>query len=173
MKVPRIDSPCPRVWRTLPTRGKDFCTQCERRVHDLSGMTDEQRRDFFASCSGKVCVAYTVRPARTSTALRLGLGVAAAICAAPAIAQDAAPMSPVDGARAFPYTEPPHVKCDDEGAPGTTTHEDIVIWVGGVDDAQTVRWIDAGDEHPQLPVVTDDAFIEADFIEAPEAPGSR
>ncbi len=85
MKVPKIDSPCPLRWNALPTAGKKFCTRCERKVHDLSGMTDVQRRDFFASCSGKVCVAYTV----PSAALRVGLGVAAAIAAAPPLAQEA------------------------------------------------------------------------------------
>src|SRR5687767_2180227 len=115
MKIPMIDSPCPLRLRALPTGDRNFCTRCERKVHDLSLLSEVQRREFLASCSGKVCVAYTVPRVRHASALRVGLGVAAAIAALPALAQDAAPaaMSPFNGVPMFPYAEP-DVKCDDE-----------------------------------------------------------
>lgn len=172
MKAPKIDSPCPLRWTALPTADRNFCTRCERKVHDLSGMTQLQRREFFASCSGKVCIAYTLPPARKST-LRVGLGVAAAIAAAPALAQDGAPqaMSPFQGVQVFPYAEPA-VKCDDENGAVPSPLESIVI-VGGVIDPQNVRWVEADAGHPQLPVVPEDAFLDAEFVEDPATPNQR
>jgi hypothetical protein len=69
-RVPVITSPCPLRWKSMPSAGMDFCAQCSRRVHNLDGMSDIQRQQFFASCTGEVCVvrarwlAYLPRPLR-------------------------------------------------------------------------------------------------------------
>lgn len=57
---PRIDSPCPLTSMQLPASGNFNCTMCSRQVHDLSHLNEAQRREFLASCAGKVCVSYKI-----------------------------------------------------------------------------------------------------------------
>ena len=145
MKFPKIDSPCPIRWSSLPTAERNFCTHCERRVHNLSGMTEVQRRQFLASCDGKVCVAYTVPRARPIAAMRLRLGMLAAIATTPAMAQDTTheAVSPFTGAQVFPSTQPAHVVCDETNARVEDQIPEMVIFVGGVTDPKNARWVDA------------------------------
>jgi hypothetical protein len=76
-RVPLITSPCPLRWKSMPSAGRDFCGQCKRTVHNLDGMNDDERQAFFASCSGDVCVAYSVRgPLAVAGALGLGAAIA-------------------------------------------------------------------------------------------------
>ena len=64
----------------MPSEGKDFCGQCQRRVHNLDGMSDRQRQLFLASCSGDVCVAYTVQwPQRLAKKFLAGAVAAVAL----------------------------------------------------------------------------------------------
>ena len=60
-RVPVVESPCPIVGKPLPAGATEHCTLCERSVHNLDRMSDRERREFMSSCSGKVCVAYTVK----------------------------------------------------------------------------------------------------------------
>src|SRR5262245_6153450 len=89
--VPRIDTPCPIQDKQVPTGATEHCTLCDRAVHNLDRMNDRERRVFMSSCSGKVCVAYTVRiPAgglrkRALTAAALAV---AALTSLPAAAED-------------------------------------------------------------------------------------
>jgi hypothetical protein len=117
-RVPVINLPCPLRWKTLPTTGSDFCGQCERRVHNLDAMNEAERRSFFSTCSGEVCVAYTI-PRRTGMAA-FG-AVAALVGAAQATAQDTYPTQ-VTGPTCDPLQE--------------------TIVVGGVKSARDVRWVD-------------------------------
>ena len=158
----------------MPTAGKDFCTQCERKVHNLSGMTEVQRRQFLATCSGKVCIAYAVPHARRVAAMRVGLGMLAAMVAAPVVAQDPpeGSMSPFTGVPVLPYAEPSAVNCDDANQVGQTELLESILIMGGVTDPQNVRWVEADAAQPVLPVVSDDAF-GAEFIEEPASPLKR
>lgn len=73
-RVPKITSPCPLRWAAAPQPGMDFCGHCQRRVHNLDLMSIPEREAFLKSCSGNVCVSYTVkRAARIPVALGLGL----------------------------------------------------------------------------------------------------
>lgn len=175
MKFPKIDSPCPLRLNALPAADRNFCTRCERKVHDLSGMTQVQRRQFLASCSGKVCIAYSVPHARPVAAARMGLGMLAAMAAVPAIAQDATHenMSPFTGVTVLPYAEPSRVDCDDANERAESRLLETIIFVGGVSDPPNVRWVEADAGQPRLPVVPDDAFLDAELIEAPETPFRR
>ncbi|HET8712209.1 MAG TPA: hypothetical protein VFM23_00835, partial [Gemmatimonadales bacterium] len=60
-KVPVVESPCPIAGKGLPAGASEHCTLCDRSVYNLDRMSERERRDFMRSCSGKVCVAYTVR----------------------------------------------------------------------------------------------------------------
>jgi len=97
-RVPVISSPCPLRWKSMPSAGMDFCGQCSRRVHNLDGLNDAERQAFFATCSGEVCVAYTVRRS-SALASVLGLGVAAAALASgtPAMAEESVVQPVVTG----------------------------------------------------------------------------
>ena len=98
-RVPVISSPCPLRWKSMPSIGMDFCGQCSRRVHNLDGLNDADRQAFFATCSGEVCVAYTVRRSSTLAGVR-GLGVAAAaslMAGGPAMAEETAVQPVVTG----------------------------------------------------------------------------
>ena len=140
-RVPVVESPCPIVGKALPAGATEHCSLCERSVHNLNRMSDRARREFMSSCSGKVCVAYTVKiPVR-----HRGFGVAtlavAAMAALPAAAQTPE-MSPMPGGLA----DLPH--CDEY-------FEEIVV--GGVSHGDQAEWADDGkDAPPELPIMEDD-----------------
>ena len=83
---PPITSPCPLRWRALPEPGRDYCTFCEKRVHNLDRLSEAQRSALLASRSGSICVAYTVQ--RAAISVIAGAGIAATL--APAQAELAA-----------------------------------------------------------------------------------
>ena len=151
-RVPRIDSPCP-INRPRFPGATDHCSHCDRTVHNLNLMNDRERREFMSSCSGKVCVAYTVRvPVSRSPVRHRGLGAAAlaaaALAALPAAAESPAEtvemsdaMSPMPGTQQFP-------NCD------SYYEYDLE---GGVSFADQAEWVDDGkDAPPDLPTVEDD-----------------
>jgi hypothetical protein len=118
----------------MPSAGRDFCGQCKRRVHNLDGMSDAQRMAFFATCSGEVCVSYTVRRSGALAGM-LGLGVAAAALAGSASAasdtadvQTASTVQPV-------ITGP---TCD----PNAKNQALEMIVAGGTTRAESVQWAD-------------------------------
>lgn len=79
---PRIQNPCPYSARLSTIMDGDYCRMCRRTVHDLTDMTDGERRVFMSGCTGEVCVSYrTIRPAFAAAALA---ATAAAIPAAAA-----------------------------------------------------------------------------------------
>jgi hypothetical protein len=86
---PKIDSPCPARLSALPTAGQNHCTLCQRQVQNLDGMTVDQRHSFLRSCTGKVCVAYTVQRKINHRQARAGVLIAAAaLVSGSAMAQD-------------------------------------------------------------------------------------
>lgn len=148
-RVPVVESPCPIAGKQLPAGDTEHCSRCERTVHNLDRMTDRERREFMSACSGKVCVAYTVRiPANglrrralPTAALTAALAVTA-MAALPAAAEDqlVEGMSPVGDPNGLP-------NCDDF----------TEIWVGGVNKGDEAKWADDGkDAPPELPTIEDD-----------------
>jgi hypothetical protein len=153
-RVPVITSPCPLRWKSMPSAGMDFCGQCRRRVHNLDGMSDAARAAFFASCSGEVCVAYSIsRPAALIGAL--GLGVASMM--QPAAAQDTAASSP--------QSVPTIVNgptCDPNGKGQSLD----LMMVGGTTKAHEVAWVD--ERELALPNAPQIAEIDAsDWLPTP------
>src|SRR5262245_11089142 len=60
-RVPVVESPCPIAGKGVPAGATEHCTLCDRSVHNLDRMNERERHEFMSSCSGKVCVAYTVK----------------------------------------------------------------------------------------------------------------
>jgi len=123
-RVPVISSPCPLRWSAAPQPGKDFCGQCQRRVHNLTGMTEAQRESFFAECSGKVCVSYTVRLPRPINS-KVGVGLAASLLVSGAALANDWPTNPQPAAGEY---------CDPLG-------EEVII-VGGTNAGKELQWVD-------------------------------
>jgi hypothetical protein len=153
-RVPVVESPCPIAGKQLPAGATEHCTLCERPVHNLDRMSERERAEFMSTCSGKVCVAYTVR--KPSHGRRLATALAGAAAASmmslPAAATDdplvpisgdspAGAMSPVPGAaRELPHCE-----------------EEEWIIVGGVSKGDQAEWTDDGhDAPPELPTIEDE-----------------
>lgn len=172
---PKIDSPCPLKWKTLPSAGRDFCTLCRRRVHNLDAMNTQQRQEFLAACSDTVCVAYTVRTPRRAVAAAT-LGFAAALSFPAAQAFDAVPAasgSETPAAAAYPN--------DDEA-----TEETEAILLGSVlplglvvdeepfgeeafDDESLDEEFDDDSAEESDPLSDDQqSYRDAEFIAAPE-----
>jgi hypothetical protein len=145
-RVPVIESPCPIKGKQLPRGATEHCTLCDRSVHNLDRMSARERVEFMSSCSGKVCVAYTVR-VPVSTQRKRGLAAAALTAAAlvslPVAAEEplVEGMSPIANPNALP-------NCDD--------YEDWII-MGGVQKGDQAEWVDDGkDAPPDLPSIEDD-----------------
>lgn len=99
-------------------------------------MTQAERETFLASCSGKVCVAYTVRPAQRNSS-NIGLGLAASVLVAGAALADDIPSN---------------------GEPAAGTYCDLpeLIFVGGTNAGKELQWIDASEAeivNPELPEI--------------------
>ena len=144
-RVPVVESPCPIADRPLPRGASDHCGVCDRAVHNLDRMNDVERREFMASCSGKVCVAYTVRIPQgglRKRALAAAALAAAALASLPVAAQE---PSGIEGQSGMP---------DPNGLPRCDDYE---IWVGGISKADQAEWTDDNkDAPPELPTVVDD-----------------
>ncbi len=144
-KVPVITSPCPLRWSSMPRTGADYCGKCERRVHNLDGMSEAERTAFFSACNGKVCVAYTVK--RTPT-------IAAISLASIGIAMGASVL-----AQGVTVNDPPSPYCDPRDL-------DIIV-VGGTSAGKEVQWVDESEaalpDNPDLPTIE-----TSDWLPTPE-----
>lgn len=148
-RVPVIESPCPIAGKQLPAGDTEHCSRCERSVHNLDRLSEQERQKFMNACSGKVCVAYTVRipmhGLRRRALPRATLSAALALSSLsglPAAAQESpvVGMSPVNDPNGLP-------NCDDY----------TEIWVGGVSKGDDAQWVDDGkDAPPELPTIEDD-----------------
>jgi len=112
-------------------------------------MNERQRREFMGACSGKVCVAYTVRLPIRHRSLGVAALAAVAIASLPAAAdtlsESAEPpgdaMSPMPGAPQYP-------NCD-------SYLEEVIV--GGVSHGDQAEWADDGNNAPpDLPTMEDD-----------------
>lgn len=147
-RVPVVENPCPIAGKQLPTGATEHCTLCDRSVHNLDRMSSRERVAFMSSCSGKVCVAYTVKipvsrlSKRSLTAAALA---AAALVSLPVAADEDQLVEGQSSVAANPAQLP---ACDE--------YEDVVM-VGGVSHGDQAEWADDGkDAPPVLPVIEDD-----------------
>jgi hypothetical protein len=144
-RVPVIESPCPIAGKQLPAGATEHCTLCERSVHNLDLMNERERVEFMSGCSGKVCVAYTVRIPKQGLRKRAATAAAlavAAVASLPLAAQDTG----VEGQSGMP---------DPNGLPACDDF--LEIWVGGVSKANQAEWVDDHkDAPPELPTIVDD-----------------
>jgi hypothetical protein len=149
-KVPVIESPCPIADKGLPAGATEHCTRCERSVHNLDLMSGSERREFMRACSGKVCVAYTVKiPVR-----RRGLA-AASLAAAALVALPAAAGAPAEQAEPPAGAMSPVASAPDQYPHCDELYEEIMV--GGVAHADQAEWADDGkDAPPELPTMEDD-----------------
>ena len=136
-RFPIIDSPCPFRFASRPQPGRDHCGHCDRQVHNLDGMSNLQREAFMRSCSGKVCVAYTVQRQAVRRNVSLGIGLVASMMGSAAMADGivadtsaTAPSSPV--------------ATDTDNVSGTK-HLEFIEITGGVVNAGEARWADESD----------------------------
>lgn len=74
---PKIQRPCPYKKDLASIMDGDICRVCTRQVHDLNVMSDTERTTFLSSCSGEICVSYTLRPAIVAAAMAIALPAAA------------------------------------------------------------------------------------------------
>lgn len=95
--VPLLRTPCPVRFDRMPQPGMDYCTLCARRVHNLDGLTDAQRRAVLATADadGRVCVAYTLRRPAQANALVRTAAAAALVATGCASATQPAPHDQV------------------------------------------------------------------------------
>ena len=60
LPVIRVAEPCTAPWDEM--RGDDkarFCTYCNRHVHNLSAMTDDEVQRLVCDSAGRLCIRYT------------------------------------------------------------------------------------------------------------------
>lgn len=81
---PLISGPCPYKGPLSEIMDGDICCLCHKKVHDLTDMTDEQRRAFIMSACSSTCVSYRVS---SRTAVMIAALTASALGALPAAAQ--------------------------------------------------------------------------------------
>ena len=147
-RVPVVESPCPIAGKQLPKGATEHCTLCDRSVHNLDLMNQRERVEFMRSCTGKVCVAYTVRVPVSSLRKR-GLRVVA-------LAAGALVSLPLAAAESTPVEGMSPVAVGPEHLPGCDEIWDIVV-TGGVLHGDQAKWADDGkDAPPELPVIEDD-----------------
>lgn len=79
---PRIQRPCPYKDKLSEVMDGDVCRVCTRQVHNLNPFSEAERTAFLASCSGEICVSYSLRPAVIAAVSAVALSL-------PAAAQDA------------------------------------------------------------------------------------
>ena len=144
-RFPVITSPCSLRFNGAPRPGKDFCGRCERQVHNLDLMSQAQREEFLAGCSGKVCVAYSV-PRVKRMPLAIGMGLAAVALAGAVGATDQGPVTTPDS----PYCDP-----------------NQAVIVGGTEAGEKLQWVDESEaaqpDKPELP-----AIDAADWLPTPK-----
>ena len=135
---PKIHSPCPYKANLASVMDGDFCNACERNVHDITAMSDGERRAFLSDCQEDVCVSYSTLG--KLVAATVGTGMMA--MATPAAAQD------TQGA--------PTTDAGTQAAPEEEWDYGLEIIVGGLRAKQDVEWEQHQDAAlPSLPVITD------------------
>lgn len=129
---PKVQSPCPYKDQLSAVMDGDFCRMCQRRVFDLTALSDADRLAFLAGCEEEVCVSYRL-PLRAAIA---AAALASSAAAAPAAAQQ--PAAPVEA------------ETESDFAVG-----EITIIVGGIKDPSDAEMVEVTQDRsvPDLPVV--------------------
>jgi len=77
-----VKNPCPKQWAEMQGDARRrFCDACQLHVHNLSAMSESERKAFLGSLKGPACITYEMLPdgriagpdASPSTAARGGL----------------------------------------------------------------------------------------------------
>ncbi len=123
---PKIQSPCPYKDNLASIMDGDQCRMCNRQVFEITHMSDTERKEFLAACSGEICVSYTLPLRRALAAAALA---AAALSVPTAVAAQEAASAAVE--------------------------EDMEIFAGGIKDPKHIEYgEDAADlAMPELPAV--------------------
>ena len=141
---PRIQNPCPLKGNLGDYMDGDVCRQCHRQVHDLDGLSSDERKALLQDCGPEICVSYRLP-------VRAALGAAL-------IASSMQPA--VVGAEEF------NTGGDWVAESAANQVEDCetlqLIMVGGIKDTSRVEYIDieADLAIPELEVVYEDS-VEA------------
>ena len=152
-KFPVIDSPCPLRANATPQPGRDHCGHCDRKVHNLDGMSMQQRESFLRSCTGKVCVAYTVHRAAPHRNLALGASLVAAMSGSGMAMAQQAPAPLIPDASQRTLLTPSQIAA----IPILDSNQIASVMVGGVLSPGDARWADESElgpaEHETLPTI--------------------
>jgi hypothetical protein len=155
-RVPVITSPCPLRWSSMPKPGQDFCGQCQRQVHNLDLMSAQQRSEFMQSCSGEVCVTYSVSRPSSARNVALGLGLAVGMASGSVVAQDAVNLKQIESKLVQSVEE-------------TKANEakelvSVMVMGGTILDPETSRWVDESEievgDAKELPTSTETQWLK-------------
>ena len=154
---PKIDQPCP-LGIDEQRRLDGWCARCEKTVHALDGMSEEERRSLLRRAGGPICVAWR-RPAPKRIGIGLGAALAASVTAS-ALAIEVLPAGPAAEPLQTPATSAPSLlgaksagpECDEEAKAAAEPSLQMVM-VGGVSDPAAAEWVDDSDL-PDLPMVS-------------------
>jgi hypothetical protein len=94
--------------------------------------------------------------------LRIGLGLLASFAAAPTAAHEPAQ----EAERAPEHRDAPKKRANADSL-------DSLVVIGGAMDPKQERWAENDAKKPLLPVIPEDAFLEDESTDAPEAPRDR
>jgi predicted Fe-S protein YdhL (DUF1289 family) len=135
---PKVQSPCPYKDKFSSIVQGEFCSMCKRDVFDLNHMDDKQRVAFLKSCSGEVCVSYSLPVKRAAKAA--AFAAAAVMAPTTLAAQDAPPAA----------QEP---TAEEQAAYEADMEYDV--FVGGIKPADALVEMDAADDAKlaELPIV--------------------
>lgn len=159
---PKIDQPCP-LGIDEQRRLDGWCARCEKTVHALDGMSDEERRSLLRDAKGPVCVSYRMPVMRP---LGAGFGAALAMTmSASALAIDVLPRraqpDPLQSHTGNPSTILSESKasgpeCDEVEAAAREEFQpiDTITITGGVRSPDAADWIDDSDL-PDLPMLNE------------------
>src|SRR5262245_35188982 len=142
-RIPVVESPFRTAGKRVRMRATEPCTLCDRSVHNVDRMSERERRNFMSSCSGKVCVAYTVKIPVRHRGLAVASLAAIAVIALPAAADSPSEQAETPGES---LADLPH--CD-------VYLEEVIV--GGVAHGDQAEWADDGTDAPrELPTMEDD-----------------
>lgn len=163
---PKIESPCPLRLTALPDAGKNYCSMCERKVHNLSAMTQFERSIFMRSCTGKVCVAYSIPvvSAKTVAMAGVGLSVAMWLGAGSALAGDtkaALSFDPASQPDSLLQIQAQVTHPDGKAAEAELIEPEMLVLAGGISLPQDAEWVDENALTEGPIIATDTAFDDS------------
>jgi hypothetical protein len=155
---PRIDSPCPLRWSSMPGVHGFDCSQCHRHVHNLSAMSESARSEFLAGCDDSVCVAYTVPRTHPRAAAAWVLAATVGVMAAGSALAQSSPPATLDEALAQIKAKSGGDTNSAQAQPGLEN----MIMMGGVSNPRSAERVDfTGERAPEMPRVTEDADAQS------------